>query len=225
MDSMFKKVQRFYIDFRFSCMELEKGIIFSIEDAKQAETCEEFATAILIERFDLPLIEEVVEIVSIPVIASCRQGHFIEAKLLEKMGVAFIDESIESNIGYINKKDFSIPFICMFGSREEAMKRINEGAKFLRTPWGTIEDILEYISMTKEQKVLASLTHASPHDIAMLFQSGGYAAIISSHVFHTPNPPKLMKSLAEAAMYYNDIEKIFKITKSVANILRGETNI
>jgi len=206
-------------------MDIEKGIIFSIEDPKQAESCEEFASAILIEKFDLPLIEEVVEIVSIPVIASCRKGHIVEAKILEKMGVSCIDESLDSSIGYIDKKNFSIPFISIFKNEEEAEKRINEGASFLRTPWGGIEDVLKYVKIASQYKVIASLKQASPHDIAMLFQSGGYAAIISSHVFHTPNPPKLMHALSEARKYYNDIDKILQITKSVANILRGETNI
>jgi len=206
-------------------LELEKGIIFSIENAKEAETCEEFATAILIEKFDLPLIEEVIEIVDVPVIASCRRGHFVEAKLLEKAGVSFIDESIKSNIGFINKREFSVPFINMFESKEEAMNRIKEGGRFLRTPWGTIENVLEYISMVRGQNVIASLKYASPHDVAMIFQSGGYAVIISPKVFHTPNPPKLMRAFAQVSKYYNDMEKIFEITKGVANILRGETNI
>ena len=206
-------------------MDIEKGIIFSIEDAKQAESCEEFASAILIEKFDLPLIEEVIEFVSVPVIASCRRGHVVEAKILEKIGVSLIDESVESKIGYIDKKNFSIPFISMFESEEDAEKRIKEGATFLRTPWGGIEDVLGYVRMASQYKVIASLKYASPHDIAMLFQYGGYAAIISSHVFHTPNPPKLMYALSEAAKYYNDVDKILEITKSVANILRGETNI
>ncbi len=206
-------------------INLEKGIIFSIENAKEAETCEEFATAIHIEKFDLPLIEEVVEIVNVPVIASCRQGHEMEAKLLEKAGVAIIDESVKSDIGHINKKGFSIPFISMFESEEEGMERIKEGAKFLRTPWGTIGNVLKYIHMAREQKVIASLTSASPHDIAFIFRAGGYAVMMSPKIFHTPNPPKLMNAMAEAAKYYNDVEKIYEITKSVANILRGETNI
>jgi len=206
-------------------MDIEKGIIFSIENAKQAETCEEFSSGILIEKFDLPLIEEVVEIVSVPVIASCRKGHEVEAKILEKLGVAFIDESIDSNIGYIDKNQFSTPFVCKAENKKEAESRIKEGAKFLRTPWGEIGDVIGYIKEMDGFNVIASLKTAFPHDISMVFRSGGHAAIISSSIFHTPNPPKLMAALAEAAQYYNDIDKIFNVTKSVGNILRGETNI
>ena len=157
------------------------------------------------------------EVISKPIIASCRRGHFIEAKILEKMNVSAIDESIESNIGYINKKDFSIPFICMAESNEEANKRIGEGAKFIRTPWGEIGDVAGIINEIKDG--IASLKIASPSDIAMLFQSGVKAIIISPHVFRSPNPPKLLKALKESATYYNDIEKIFQISKKLGNII------
>lgn len=206
-------------------MDIEGGIIFSIENVKQAESCEEFSSGILIEKFDLPLIEEVVEIVDVPVIASCRKGHFVEARMLEKAGVSMIDESIESKIGYINKKDFSIPFMCLFEDEGEASQRIKEGAEFLRTPWGNIEEIIPYLSMGKEYNVIASFKNASPHDIAMAFQYGAYASIVSSRVFHTPNPPKLMRALKEASQYYNDMDKLYKITRSISNILPSETNI
>jgi len=200
-------------------MDIEKGVIFSVENAKQAETCEEYSSAILIEKFDIPLIEEVAEIVNVPVIASCRKGHFIEAKILEKAGASIIDESIESKIGYINKKDFSIPFICIFENKEEGEKRIAEGAKFLRTPWGDIDEIVHYINIGKEYDVIASFKYASPHDIAMAFQSGAYAVMVSSKIFHTPNPPKLMMAYKEVSKYYNDMDRIFKITRNVSNIL------
>ena len=206
-------------------MDIEKGVIFAIENVKQAITCEEFADAILIERFDIPLTDEIIDTVSIPVIASCRKGHFIEAKILEKMNVSIIDESIESDIGYMNKRDFSVPFICMVENEEDANKRIEEGAKFIRTPWGEIGNVMKLVKNIKNIPVIASLKFASPHDIAMIFQSGGYASIISSSVFHSPNPPKLLKSLSDASKYYNDIDKIFEITKEVGNILRSETNI
>lgn len=198
--------------------DIDKGIIFSVEDVKEAITAEEFADAILIEKFNLEFIGEVMEAISKPVIASCRRGHFIEAKILEKMGISAIDESIDSSIGYINKKDFSTPFICMVESNKEANKRIDEGAKFVRTPWGDIGDIMGIINEIKDN-VIASLKIASPSDIAMLFQSGVKAIIISPHVFRSPNPPKLLKALQEASTYYNDIEKIFQISKKLGNII------
>ena len=86
---------------------------------------------------DPTVIESIMKTVSIPVMAKCRIGHFVEAQALESMGVDFIDESEvltpadESN--HIWKQEFKVPFVC--GCREigEALRRIGEGAAMIRT--------------------------------------------------------------------------------------------
>ena len=83
------------------------------------------------------LIKEIMEAVSIPVMAKCRIGHFVEAQILESIGVDYIDESEvltpADEHHHINKHPFTIPFVC--GCRElgEALRRIGEGAAMIRT--------------------------------------------------------------------------------------------
>jgi len=86
---------------------------------------------------DPDLIEGIMASVSIPVMAKCRIGHFVEAQILEALGVDYIDESEvltpadESH--HINKHDFKVPFVCGCRNLGEALRRIGEGAAMIRT--------------------------------------------------------------------------------------------
>ena len=75
--------------------------------------------------------------VSIPVMAKCRIGHIVEARLLESMNVDFIDESEvltpADDVFHINKRDFTVPFVCGARNLGEAARRIGEGASMIRT--------------------------------------------------------------------------------------------
>ncbi|OYT53804.1 MAG: pyridoxal 5'-phosphate synthase lyase subunit PdxS [Candidatus Altiarchaeales archaeon ex4484_2] len=129
------------------------GVIMDVTDAKQADIAEKAgAVAVMaLERVpsdiramggvarmaDPQKIKEIMDTVSIPVMAKVRIGHFTEAQILENMGVDMIDESEvltpadEEN--HVYKKDFKIPFVCGARSLGEAMRRINEGAAMIRT--------------------------------------------------------------------------------------------
>ena len=86
---------------------------------------------------DPKMIQGIKDVVSIPVMAKCRIGHFVEAQILEAIGIDYIDESEvlspADNIYHIDKKDFNVPFVC--GARDigEALRRVNEGASMIRT--------------------------------------------------------------------------------------------
>ena len=86
---------------------------------------------------DPEMIEGIIKAVSIPVMAKCRIGHFVEAQVLEALGVDYIDESEvltpadESN--HIDKHAFKVPFVCGCRNLGEALRRINEGAAMMRT--------------------------------------------------------------------------------------------
>jgi pyridoxal 5'-phosphate synthase pdxS subunit len=86
---------------------------------------------------DLSIIENIMKVVSIPVMAKCRIGHFVEAQALEAIGVDFIDESEvltpadESH--HVWKHDFKVPFVCGCRDLGEALRRIGEGAAMIRT--------------------------------------------------------------------------------------------
>jgi pyridoxal 5'-phosphate synthase pdxS subunit len=86
---------------------------------------------------DPALIVEIMESVSIPVMAKCRIGHFVEAQILEALGVDYIDESEvltpADEAHHIDKHDFKVPFVCGCRNLGEALRRIGEGAAMIRT--------------------------------------------------------------------------------------------
>jgi pyridoxal 5'-phosphate synthase pdxS subunit len=83
------------------------------------------------------LIQEIMDTVSIPVMAKCRIGHFVEAQILEALGVDYVDESEvltpADDSNHINKHDFKVPFVCGCRDLGEALRRIGEGAAMIRT--------------------------------------------------------------------------------------------
>ncbi len=86
---------------------------------------------------DPALIQEIMEAVSIPVMAKCRIGHFVEAQILEALGVDYIDESEvltpADEAHHIDKRQFKVPFVCGCRNLGEALRRIGEGAAMIRT--------------------------------------------------------------------------------------------
>ena len=86
---------------------------------------------------DPKMIKEIQDVVSIPVMAKCRIGHFVEAQLLEAIDIDYIDESEvlspADDVYHINKRKFSVPFVCGAKDLGEALRRINEGASMIRT--------------------------------------------------------------------------------------------
>ncbi len=86
---------------------------------------------------DPEVIVRIMEAVSIPVMAKCRIGHFVEAQVLEALGVDYIDESEvltpADEAHHVNKHDFKVPFVCGCRDLGEALRRIGEGAAMIRT--------------------------------------------------------------------------------------------
>ncbi|EJL47833.1 pyridoxal 5'-phosphate synthase subunit PdxS [Brevibacillus agri] len=134
--------------------EMQKGgVIMDVVNAEQAKIAEAAgAVAVMaLERVpsdiraaggvarmaDLSIVEEVLNAVSIPVMAKARIGHFVEARVLESMGVDYLDESEvltpADDLYHINKKEFTVPFVCGARDLGEALRRIGEGASMIRT--------------------------------------------------------------------------------------------
>jgi pyridoxal 5'-phosphate synthase pdxS subunit len=86
---------------------------------------------------DPAMILKIMEAVTIPVMAKCRIGHFVEAQVLEALGVDYVDESEvltpADEAHHINKHDFKVPFVCGCRNLGEALRRIGEGAAMIRT--------------------------------------------------------------------------------------------
>lgn len=132
---------------------LKGGVIMDVTTPKQAKIAEEAgACAVMaLERIpadiraaggvsrmsDPKMIRGIQEAVSIPVMAKCRIGHFVEAQILEAIEIDYIDESEvlspADEIYHINKKEFKVPFVCGARDLGEALRRIAEGASMIRT--------------------------------------------------------------------------------------------
>ena len=132
---------------------LKGGVIMDVVNADQAKIAEEAgAVAVMaLERIpadirtaggvsrmsDPAMIREIQESVSIPVMAKCRIGHFVEAQILEQMKIDYIDESEvltpADEANHIDKHQFKVPFVCGCLDLPEALRRIGEGAALIRT--------------------------------------------------------------------------------------------
>lgn len=132
---------------------LKGGVIMDVTTPEQARIAEKAgACAVMaLERIpadiraaggvsrmsDPKMIKEIQDAVTIPVMAKCRIGHFVEAQILQAIEIDYIDESEvlspADDVYHINKREFEVPFVC--GSRDlgEALRRINEGAAMIRT--------------------------------------------------------------------------------------------
>ena len=132
---------------------LKGGVIMDVTEASQAKIAEDAGAAAVMALERVPAdiraeggvarmaaidkIEEIMQSVSIPVMAKCRIGHIAEARVLEALGVDFVDESEvltpadEEN--HVWKRDFKVPFVCGCRNLGEALRRIAEGAAMIRT--------------------------------------------------------------------------------------------
>jgi len=132
---------------------LKGGVIMDVMNPEQAKIAEEAgACAVMaLERIpadirtqkgvarmsDPKMIKEIVNSVSIPVMAKCRIGHFVEAQILQQLGVDCVDESevltVTDEGNHVNKNKFKVPFVCGCRNLGEALRRIAEGASMIRT--------------------------------------------------------------------------------------------
>ncbi|MCF7796834.1 MAG: pyridoxal 5'-phosphate synthase lyase subunit PdxS [Lentisphaeria bacterium] len=161
---------------------LKGGVIMDVTTVEQAKIAEDAgASAVMaLERIpadirkdggvarmsDPKLIKDIQKTVSIPVMAKCRIGHFVEAQILESLEIDFIDESEvltpadEEN--HIWKQDFKTPFVCGATCLAEALRRIGEGAAMIRTKGeagtGDIVEAVRHIrTIVNEMKILTQL--------------------------------------------------------------------
>lgn len=124
---------------------------------------------------DPKMIKEIMNAVKIPVMAKVRIGHFVEAQILEAIGIDYIDESEvlspADNVYHVNKKEFKTPFVCGARDLGEALRRIEEGAKMIRTKGeaGTgdvVQAVKHMRTIQNEIRYVASLRKDELFDIA-----------------------------------------------------------
>jgi len=193
---------------------LKGGVIMDVMNPEQAKIAEEAgACAIMaLERIpadirnqkgvarmsDPKMIKEIVNAVSIPVMAKCRIGHFVEAQLLQQLGVDCIDESevltVADEDNHVNKNKFKVPFVCGCRNLGEALRRIAEGASMIRTKGeagtGDVVEAVRHIrTLHKEIRMLQTIdddevftlakTMGAPLDLLMQVKRDGKLPVVN----------------------------------------------
>ncbi len=147
---------------------------------------------------DPELILRIMDAVSIPVMAKCRIGHFVEAQVLEALGVDYIDESEvltpADEEHHINKHPFKVPFVCGCRNLGEALRRIGEGAAMIRTKgeagtgnvveavrharavWGAIRQLQ---GMATEELMAAAKEMGAPYDLVVQVAEKGKLPVVN----------------------------------------------
>ena len=217
---------------------LKGGVIMDVTPPEQAKIAEEAgACAVMaLERIpadiraaggvsrmsDPKMIKGIQDAVSIPVMAKCRIGHFVEAQILEAIEIDYIDESEvlspADDIYHINKRDFRVPFVCGARDLGEALRRINEGASMIRTKGepGTGDviqavrhmrkmnaEINRIVSMRKDELYEEAKTLQVPYDLVLYVHEKGKLPVVNFAAggVATPADAALMMQLGAEGVF------------------------
>ena len=241
---------------------LKGGVIMDVTTPEQAHIAEEAgACAVMaLERIpadiraaggvsrmsDPKMIRGIQEAVSIPVMAKCRIGHFVEAQVLEAIEIDYIDESEvlspADDVYHINKRNFKVPFVCGTKDLGEALRRINEGASMIRTKGepGTGDivqavrhmrkmnsEIQKLTSMREDELFEAAKVLQVPYDLVQYIHDNGRLPVVNFAAggVATPADAALMMQLgAEGVFVGSGIFKSGNPAKRAASIVKAVTN-
>jgi pyridoxal 5'-phosphate synthase pdxS subunit len=211
---------------------LKGGVIMDVVNVEQAKIAEDAgAVAVMaLERVpadiraaggvarmaDPTIVESIVGAVSIPVMAKCRIGHFVEARVLESLGVDYIDESEvltpADEEHHVDKWGFTVPFVCGCRNLGEALRRISEGASMVRTKGepgtGNVVEAVRHIrtvndeiawlkGIRPEQLFAAAKDMQAPYDLVKWVAENGRLPVVnfSAGGIATPSDAALMMQL------------------------------
>ena len=195
---------------------------------------------------DPKMIQGIQDAVSIPVMAKCRIGHFVEAQVLEAIEIDYIDESEvlspADDVYHINKRNFRVPFVCGAKDLGEALRRINEGASMIRTKGepGTGDivqavrhmrkmnsEIAKLTSMREDELFEAAKTLQVPYELVLYVHDNGRLPVVNFAAggVATPADAALMMQLgAEGVFVGSGIFKSGNPAKRAAAIVKAVTN-
>ncbi|MGN0436603.1 MAG: pyridoxal 5'-phosphate synthase lyase subunit PdxS [Wujia sp.] len=195
---------------------------------------------------DPKMIKGIQDAVSIPVMAKCRIGHFVEAQLLEAIEIDYIDESEvlspADDLYHINKRDFKVPFVCGARDLGEALRRINEGASMIRTKGepGTGDivqavrhmrkmnsEIAKISSMREDELFEAAKQLQVPYDLVLYVHDNKRLPVVNFAAggVATPADAALMMQLgAEGVFVGSGIFKSGNPAKRASAIVKAVTN-
>ncbi len=217
---------------------LKGGVIMDVTNAEQAVIAEKAgAVAVMaLERVPAQIraeggvarmaspkkIREIMEAVSIPVMAKCRIGHFAEAQVLQQIGVDFIDESEvltpADELNHVDKHAFTTPFVCGARDLGEALRRIAEGAAMIRTKGeaGTgdvvhavrhmrqiVKDMRSLTVLGEEELYAAAKNFAAPYELIRMVAQSGKLPVpnFSAGGIATPADAALVRQLGAEAVF------------------------
>ncbi len=241
---------------------LKGGVIMDVTTPEQARIAEEAgACAVMaLERIpadiraaggvsrmsDPKMIKGIQEAVSIPVMAKCRIGHFVEAQILEAIEIDYIDESEvlspADDVFHIDKRKFQVPFVCGAKDLGEALRRINEGASMIRTKGepgtGDVvqavrhmrmmnQEIAKITSMREDELFEEAKVLRVPYDLVLYVHDHGRLPVVNFAAggVATPADAALMMQLgAEGVFVGSGIFKSGDPKKRAAAIVKAVTN-
>ncbi len=219
--------------------EMQKGgVIMDVMNAEQARIAEASgASAVMaLERVpadiratggvarmsDPGMVEEIMKAVTIPVMAKARIGHFVEAKVLQSLNVDYIDESEvltpADEVFHINKREFTVPFVCGARDLGEALRRIGEGASMLRTKGepgtGNIVEAVRHMrmivsqlrkvqSMSVDELMTEAKNIGAPYDLVLYVNKHGKLPVVNFAAggIATPSDAALMMHLGADGVF------------------------
>ncbi len=230
---------------------LKGGVIMDVVSADQARIAEEAgAVAVMaLERVPADIraaggvarmapvtrIKEIMDAVTIPVMAKCRIGHFVEARIEEALGVDYVDESEvltpADETHHIDKNAFTVPFVCGARNLGEALRRIAEGASMIRTKGepgtGNIVEAVRHMrliqgqirslaSMDEGERFVAAKAHAAPLDLVVEVAETGRLPVVNFAAggIATPADAALMMQLGADGVFVGS--GVFKSEKPEA---------
>ena len=241
---------------------LKGGVIMDVTTPEQARIAQEAgACAVMaLERIpadiraaggvsrmsDPKMIKGIQEAVTIPVMAKCRIGHFVEAQILEAIEIDYIDESEvlspADDVFHIDKTKFQVPFVCGAKDLGEALRRINEGASMIRTKGepgtGDVvqavrhmrkmnQEIARLVSMREDELFQAAKELQVPYELVLYVHENGKLPVVNFAAggVATPADAALMMQLgAEGVFVGSGIFKSGDPTKRASAIVKAVTN-
>jgi pyridoxal 5'-phosphate synthase pdxS subunit len=195
---------------------------------------------------DISIIENIMKAVSIPVMAKCRIGHFVEARVLEAIGIDFIDESEvltpADEANHVWKHDFKVPFVCGCRNLGEALRRIGEGAAMIRTKGeaGTgnvveavrhmrtvMDSVRQLVNMPQEELMSFAKENGAPYELVKQVHDTGKLPVVNFAAggIATPADAALMMQLgAEGVFVGSGIFKSADPEKRAKAIVKATTH-
>src|SRR6266540_3358061 len=227
--------------------QLKGGVIMDVVTADQAKIAEDAgAVAVMaLERVpadiraqggvarmsDPDLIDGIIEAVSIPVMAKARIGHFVEAQVLQSLGVDYIDESeVLTPADYANHIDkwaFTVPFVCGATNLGEALRRMQNlpedelyvAAKELQAPYELVKEVAQAGKLPVVLFTAGGI--ATPADAAMMMQLGAEGVFVGSGIFKSGNPAQRAEAIVKATTFYDDPDVIAKVSRGLGEAMVG----